>query len=99
MARDRQQIVKDAWGTLGVRRGDSVLRTRIWDKVERMGMLCAVGGVDVDLSPQRLSELLAESLGKLGRRERVLAVPPDITRLHSQAGSWPAPPGNISATG
>jgi nickel-dependent lactate racemase len=33
-----------------------------------------------------LKELLAESLGQLGRRERVLAVPPDITRLHSQAG-------------
>src|SRR5580692_2264863 len=51
-----------------------------------MGMYCAVGGVAVDLGPQRLRELLAESLGKLGQRERVLAVPPDITRLHSQAG-------------
>jgi nickel-dependent lactate racemase len=51
-----------------------------------MGMYCAVGGVDVELGTQRLAELLAESLDKLGRRERVLAVPPDITRLHSQAG-------------
>jgi hypothetical protein len=50
-------------------------------------MHCAVGGVDVDLGPERLGELLAESLEKLGRRERVLAVPPDITRLHSQAGT------------
>jgi nickel-dependent lactate racemase len=51
-----------------------------------MGMFCAVGGIDVELGPGKLHELLAESLGKLGRRERVLAVPPDITRLHSQAG-------------
>ena len=52
-----------------------------------MGLYCAVGGVDVDLEPERLAGLLAESLEKLGRRERVLAVPPDITRLHSQAGA------------
>ena len=49
-------------------------------------MYCAVGGIDVELGPGQLKALLAESLGKLGRRERVLAVPPDITRLHSQAG-------------
>lgn len=52
-----------------------------------MSLYCAVGGTEVDLSPERMSELLAESLSKLGRRERVLAVPPDITRLHSQAGA------------
>src|ERR1700675_974492 len=52
-----------------------------------MGMYCAVGGVDVELGPQRLRELLAESLGRLGPRARALAVPPDITRLHSQAGA------------
>ena len=51
-----------------------------------MGIYCAVGGVDVDLGARRLAELLAESLDKLGRRHRVLAVPPDITRFHSQAG-------------
>src|SRR5258708_698620 len=51
-----------------------------------MGMYCAIGGGDVDLGPERLAELLAESLDKLGRRERVLSVPPDITRLHSQGG-------------
>jgi nickel-dependent lactate racemase len=50
-------------------------------------MFCAVGGTDVELGPGQLHELFAESLGKLGRRERVLAVPPDITRLHSQAGA------------
>jgi nickel-dependent lactate racemase len=51
-----------------------------------MGMFCAVGGIDVEIGSPQLKEMLAESLGKLGRRERVLAVPPDITRLHSQAG-------------
>jgi len=51
-----------------------------------MGLYCAVGDVDADLGPQELAELLVESIGKLGQRERVLAVPPDITRLHSQAG-------------
>jgi hypothetical protein len=40
-----------------------------------MGMFCAVGGIDVELGPGQLKELLVEGLGKIGRRERVLAVP------------------------
>jgi nickel-dependent lactate racemase len=52
-----------------------------------MSLYCAVGGVDVDISQGQLDELLAESLAKLGARNNVLAVPPDITRLHSQAGA------------
>jgi nickel-dependent lactate racemase len=51
-----------------------------------MSLYCAVGGVDVDLSAGQLKEHLSQALEKLGRRERMLAVPPDITRLHSQAG-------------
>jgi nickel-dependent lactate racemase len=51
-----------------------------------MALFCAQGSADADLGSQEIGELLSESLGKLGRRERVLAVPPDITRLHSQAG-------------
>jgi nickel-dependent lactate racemase len=51
-----------------------------------MSLYCAVGGPNVDISPQQSGELLADSLLKLGARRRVLAVPPDITRLHSQAG-------------
>jgi nickel-dependent lactate racemase len=50
-----------------------------------MSLYCAVGGIDRDLSPQ-LEELFAESLAKLGPRNRVLAVPPDLSRLHSRAG-------------
>jgi nickel-dependent lactate racemase len=52
-----------------------------------MSLYCAVGGVDLELSGQRLNELLWEALEQLGPRKRVLAVPPDITRLHSQAGT------------
>jgi nickel-dependent lactate racemase len=51
-----------------------------------MSLLCAVGGVDADLSPEQLKQHLTAALDKLGARNRVLAVPPDITRLHSQAG-------------
>ena len=51
-----------------------------------MSLLCAVGSVDADLSPQELKERMDESLAKLGPRQRVLAVPPDMTRYHSQAG-------------
>jgi nickel-dependent lactate racemase len=50
-----------------------------------MSLLC-VGGVDADLSPDQLKQHLTAALAKLGARKRVLAVPPDITRLHSQAG-------------
>src|SRR5271157_4940705 len=55
-------------------------------RVKRMSLYCAVGGVDSDVTLQ-LAQLLAEGLAKLGERKRVLAVPPDLTRLHSQAGA------------
>ncbi|MFP5236903.1 MAG: lactate racemase domain-containing protein [Acidobacteriota bacterium] len=51
-----------------------------------MSLLCAVGDKGLEISKVQLELLLAEALGKLGRRRRVLAVPPDITRFHSQAG-------------
>ncbi len=50
-----------------------------------MSLYCAAGGVEADLFPQ-LKELLAESLAKIGPRNRVLAVPPDQSRVHSRAG-------------
>ncbi len=52
-----------------------------------MSVYCAVGGVETDLSSSQLNELLCGNLAKLGPRNRVLAVPPDITRLRSQAGA------------
>ena len=50
-----------------------------------MSLYCATGSVEADLFPQ-LKDLLWESLAKLGQRNRVLAVPPDQSRLHSRAG-------------
>jgi nickel-dependent lactate racemase len=50
-----------------------------------MSLYCAVGGIEADLAPQ-LQHLFAESLAKLGPRNRVLAVPPDQSRIHSRAG-------------
>src|SRR3984957_9550229 len=50
-----------------------------------MSLYCAIGEVGCDLFPQ-LKDLLAESLAKLGARNRVLAVPPDLSRVHSRAG-------------
>ncbi|MFZ0746013.1 MAG: lactate racemase domain-containing protein [Terracidiphilus sp.] len=52
-----------------------------------MSVYCAVGGVESDLSLPQLKALLSESLAKLGPRNRVLAVPPDMSRIHSQAGA------------
>jgi nickel-dependent lactate racemase len=53
-----------------------------------MSLYCAIGGVDTEIAPWQFADLLAESLEKLGPRKSVLAVPPDITRLHSQAGAF-----------
>jgi len=44
------------------------------------------GGPDVALSHEDLRAGIIQALGKLGRRNRVLAIPPDITRYYSQAG-------------
>jgi nickel-dependent lactate racemase len=53
-----------------------------------MSLYCATGSVETDLSrsPQQLHDLFVESLAKLGKRKRVLVVPPDQSRLHSRAG-------------
>ena len=50
-----------------------------------MSLYCATGSVESDLLPQ-LQDLLAESLAKLGKRNRVLVVPPDQSRVHSRSG-------------
>src|SRR5947199_2898387 len=51
-----------------------------------MSLYCAVGGVESDFSGQ-LEELLIEALEKVGTRNRVLVVPPDLSRVHSRAGT------------
>jgi nickel-dependent lactate racemase len=52
-----------------------------------MSVYCAVGGPGSDLTAEELSQHLTAALAALGPRKRVLAVPPDFTRLHSQAGA------------
>lgn len=44
------------------------------------------GSTDTALSSQDLKEGLFEALDKLGKRNKVLAIPPDFTRLPSRAG-------------
>src|SRR5438552_13591638 len=51
-----------------------------------MSLYCASGSVEMDLTARELQRLLAESLDKLGARSRVIAVPPDYSRIHSHAG-------------
>jgi len=51
-----------------------------------VSLYCATGTPDLELSSGQLDTLLQDSLAKLGNRQRVLAVPPDITRFHSHAG-------------
>ncbi len=43
-------------------------------------------GENVSLSSEDLREGLFEALAALGQREKVLAIPPDITRFYSRAG-------------
>lgn len=51
-----------------------------------MSLYAAKGAPDLNLSDHELRSLLHEALGQLGARRRVLAVPPDQTRIHSRAG-------------
>ena len=44
------------------------------------------GSVEKNISRDELKSGLFEALGKIGKRKKVLVVPPDITRFHSQAG-------------
>jgi nickel-dependent lactate racemase len=51
-----------------------------------MSVYCAHGGQDFELSSVELRDLLFAALEKLGRRTKVLVVPPDQTRAASRAG-------------
>jgi nickel-dependent lactate racemase len=51
-----------------------------------MSLYYAVGSPETDLSANDLKSGLCEALDKLGVRQKVLALPPDITRFHSRAG-------------
>jgi nickel-dependent lactate racemase len=45
------------------------------------------GSEDTAFSPAEARSALFQALDRLGERKRVLAVPPDFTRFHSQAGT------------
>src|SRR5580704_15609502 len=51
-----------------------------------MSLYCAMSGVETELSSTQLRDLLVASLAKLGDDQRVLVVPPDMSRLQSRAG-------------
>ena len=51
-----------------------------------MSLYFAVGSAETELPAEEIRTGLFEALGKLGERQRVLAVPPDFTRFHSKSG-------------
>jgi nickel-dependent lactate racemase len=51
-----------------------------------MSLLFAVGSPETELSEAQIRDGLFSVLEKLGDRRRVLAVPPDFTRMHSKSG-------------
>jgi nickel-dependent lactate racemase len=51
-----------------------------------MSLFFAAGSATTELSAAEIKAGLFEALGKLGERKRVLVVPPDFTRFHSQSG-------------
>ena len=51
-----------------------------------MSLFFAVGSPTTELSLTEAKAALFEALDKLGKRNKVLAVPPDYTRMHSLAG-------------
>ena len=51
-----------------------------------MSLYCATGVADGVLHHTQLQSALYEAFECLGTRNRVIAVPPDYTRIHSQAG-------------
>ncbi|MEK6269547.1 MAG: lactate racemase domain-containing protein [Planctomycetales bacterium] len=51
-----------------------------------MSLYCATGSIDTVIRREQLQDILFESLEQIGQRKRVVVVPPDYTRVHSQAG-------------
>lgn len=49
-------------------------------------ILWSEGAASAEISPERAKAALFAALDRLGARKRVLVVPPDCTRAHSQAG-------------
>src|SRR4051795_9086893 len=51
-----------------------------------MSLYFALGSETTELSPDQIRQGLYQALDQLGRRDKVLALPPDFTRFHSGAG-------------
>ena len=52
-----------------------------------MSVYFAAGSANTELSPAEAREGLIQGLEKLGRRLKVIAIPPDFTRVHSGSGN------------
>src|SRR5438445_13589050 len=51
-----------------------------------MSLFFAAGSPTTEMSHEEVRSNLFQALDKLGARQKVLAVPPDFTRMHSQSG-------------
>ena len=51
-----------------------------------MSLFYEIGSEQTDLSAVDMKNALFHALQMIGKRERVLAIPPDLTRFHSRAG-------------
>src|SRR3981081_4948675 len=51
-----------------------------------MSLFFAAGSPTSEMSKEEVRSNLFQALDKLGPRHKVLAVPPDFTRMHSQSG-------------
>lgn len=60
------------------------MRTRV--RIIGMSLLFAAGSPTTEFSPADVKAALFMALDKLGPRKKVLAVPPDFTRMHSMSG-------------
>jgi len=49
-------------------------------------LLYAKGSADTVINSEELKKILFETFSKLGKKNKVLAIPPDFTRYHSRAG-------------
>lgn len=52
-----------------------------------MSTFLAIGSPSTDLTPAEIKQHLVAALEHLGPRKKVLAIPPDFSRFHSQAGA------------
>src|SRR5665213_376196 len=55
--------------------------------MRNMSLFFAAGSATTEMSPSEVRAGLFSALDKLGKRKKVLAVPPDFTRMHSQSGT------------